>query len=321
MKVLVVEDNPASLELAEHLLEDAGFEVDTLSDGNGLVAHVLRTCPDVIVLDIQLPGADGLTLVAALREEPATARIPVIAFTAHAMKGDEARYLAAGCSSYLAWTNPWGLAFLPDGRMLVTERPGRMRIVGATAASRRPLAGVPEVHARGQGGLLDVVLGPELRRRPADRVLLRRADRAAARAPRWRVRGSTDGLRLDDVRRIFAQDEDPSGNHHWGSRLVFARDGTCSSPWATASTARATRRRSTAISARWCASSPTAACPPTTRSSGAADARPRSGPGAIATCRARRCIRSPASCGRTSTARRAATRSTARAPGATTAGR
>ena len=102
MKVLVVEDNPASLELAEHLLEDAGFEVDTLSDGNGLVAHVLRTCPDVIVLDIQLPGADGLTLVAALREEPATARIPVIAVTAHAMKGDEARYLAAGCSSYLA---------------------------------------------------------------------------------------------------------------------------------------------------------------------------------------------------------------------------
>lgn len=102
MKVLVVDDNPASLELAAYLLEDAGFAVDTRPDGQGLVAHAARTRPDVIVLDIQLPGMDGLDLTARLAGDAGTADIPVIAFTAHAMKGDEARYLAAGCTAYIA---------------------------------------------------------------------------------------------------------------------------------------------------------------------------------------------------------------------------
>lgn len=101
MRVLVVDDNTASLELAAFLLEDAGFDVDTRQDGQGLVAHAARTRPDVVVLDIQLPGIDGLALTAGLAGNPATADIPVIAFTAHAMKGDEARYLAAGCTAYI----------------------------------------------------------------------------------------------------------------------------------------------------------------------------------------------------------------------------
>ena len=99
---LVVDDNPASLELAGFLLEDAGFEVRTLPDGRGLVAWAAQHRPDVIVLDIRLPGLDGMALKAALAAQPATAAIPVIAFTAHAMKGDEARYLAAGFSAYVA---------------------------------------------------------------------------------------------------------------------------------------------------------------------------------------------------------------------------
>lgn len=102
LRVLVVDDSPTSLELAGFLLEDAGYDVETMQDGHRLVAHAARTRPDVIVLDIQLPDIDGLTLKAALADDPATADIPVIAFTAHAMKGDEARYLAAGCTAYIA---------------------------------------------------------------------------------------------------------------------------------------------------------------------------------------------------------------------------
>ena len=121
--------------------------------------------------------------------------------------------------------SPWALAFLPDGRLLVTERPGRMRIVDAQGRVSEPVTGVPEVHARGQGGLLDVVLGPDFAR---DRLIVFSYAEPTARGARTavaRARLDADGLRLDDVRRIFAQDEDPSGNHHWGSRLVFGRDG------------------------------------------------------------------------------------------------
>ena len=121
--------------------------------------------------------------------------------------------------------SPWALAFLPDGRLLVTERPGRMRIIDTDGRVSEPVAGVPAVHARGQGGLLDVVIGPDFAR---DRVVVFSYAEPTTRGARTavaRARLDADGLRLDDVRRIFAQDEDPSGNHHWGSRLVFGRDG------------------------------------------------------------------------------------------------
>ena len=121
--------------------------------------------------------------------------------------------------------SPWALAFLPDGRLLVTERPGRMRIVDTDGRVSEPVAGVPAVHARGQGGLLDVVLGADFAR---DRVVVFAYAEPTARGARTavaRARLDVDGLRLEGVQRIFAQDEDPSGNHHWGSRLVFARDG------------------------------------------------------------------------------------------------
>jgi aldose sugar dehydrogenase len=121
---------------------------------------------------------------------------------------------------------PWGLAFLPDGQMLVTERPGRMRIVALDGELSAPLGGVPPVHAQGQGGLLDVVLGPDFER--DQRIFFSYAqptNRGACTAVASAVL-DTEGLGLNDVQVVFAQNEDPGGRHHWGSRLVFARDGS-----------------------------------------------------------------------------------------------
>jgi len=120
---------------------------------------------------------------------------------------------------------PWALAFLPDGRLLVTERPGRMRLVERDGSLSAPIAGVPQVHARGQGGLLDVALSPDF---ATDRTIVFSFAEPTAEGARTavaRARLDIEGLRLDDVKLIFAQNEDPSGGHHWGSRLVFDRAG------------------------------------------------------------------------------------------------
>ncbi len=122
--------------------------------------------------------------------------------------------------------SPWGLAFLPDGRMLVTERPGTMRIVSASGALSEPLAGVPAVHAQGQGGLLDVVLGPDFGN--DRRIYFSSAEptRRGARTAIARAVLDADALKLEQVEIIFTQSEDPSGRHHFGSRLAFAPDGS-----------------------------------------------------------------------------------------------
>ena len=121
--------------------------------------------------------------------------------------------------------HPWALAFLPDGRMLVTERPGRLRIVGRDGRVSEPLAGVPQVLARGQGGLLDVALDPRF----ADNrlVYLSYAEPGAGGAAGTAVaRGRLGEGRLEDVRVIYQQQPKVRGAAHFGSRLVFARDGT-----------------------------------------------------------------------------------------------
>ena len=101
-KVLVVEDNPANLTLATFLLESARHSVLTARDAETGIALAGAEQPDLILMDIQLPGMDGLRATALLKGDAATHDIPVIALTALAMKGDEERIRAAGCDGYIA---------------------------------------------------------------------------------------------------------------------------------------------------------------------------------------------------------------------------
>jgi glucose/arabinose dehydrogenase len=125
--------------------------------------------------------------------------------------------------------HPWSLAFLPDGRLLVTERPGRMRVVAKDGKLSAPLAGLPKVAADGQGGLLDVVLAPDFS--ATSRIFFSFAE------PRdWFKNGTSvaraklvlegDGGRLEDVTVIFRQEPAIRSPYHFGSRLVFAPDGS-----------------------------------------------------------------------------------------------
>jgi CheY-like chemotaxis protein len=102
VRVLVVDDNAINLELAKFALELEGFEVTTVLDAVGFEAALAVQTPDVVLMDIQLPGTDGLTLTRRLKADLATASIPVIAVTAYAMKGDEQRMTDAGCDGYIS---------------------------------------------------------------------------------------------------------------------------------------------------------------------------------------------------------------------------
>ncbi len=121
--------------------------------------------------------------------------------------------------------HPWGLAFLPDGRMLVTERPGRLRIVSADGRLSPALSGVPSVAARQQGGLLDVVIAPDFA--VSRLVYLSFAEARAGGSGTSVARGRLNaaGTALEDVNIIFRQMPGFSGGLHFGSRLVFDRTG------------------------------------------------------------------------------------------------
>jgi glucose/arabinose dehydrogenase len=121
--------------------------------------------------------------------------------------------------------HPWALAFLPDGRILVTERPGRLRIVGRDGSLSAPLAGVPAVAAAGQGGLLDVALDPRF---AENRLVYLSFSEAGENATAGTAvaRGRLGDGRLEDVQVIYRQEPKVQGSGHFGSRLVFRRDGT-----------------------------------------------------------------------------------------------
>jgi len=120
--------------------------------------------------------------------------------------------------------HPWGLEFLPDKRLLVTERPGRLRLVGADGRVSAPLTGVPEVYASGQGGLLDVAVSPTFAK---DRlVYLSFAEAGEGGAGTAVARGRLGERGLEDTRVIWRQQPKVGGANHWGSRIVFHRDGT-----------------------------------------------------------------------------------------------
>jgi two-component system cell cycle response regulator DivK len=101
-KILIVENNPANMKLAVFLLESAGHMVLSAVDAEAGLTLARDQQPDLILMDIQLPGMDGLEATTLLKQADATRRIPVIALTALAMKGDEERIRAAGCDAYIA---------------------------------------------------------------------------------------------------------------------------------------------------------------------------------------------------------------------------
>lgn len=121
--------------------------------------------------------------------------------------------------------NPWGLAFLPDGRMLVTERPGRLRIVSASGEKSRPITGVPNVVARGQGGLLDVALDPNFAQNRQIYLSYAEPRAGGSGTSVAKARLSANGAALEGLSVIFRQNPAVNSNMHFGSRLVFDRTG------------------------------------------------------------------------------------------------
>ena len=124
--------------------------------------------------------------------------------------------------------NPWGLTFLPDGRALVTERPGRLRIIGKDNKLSDPVGGVPEVAAVGQGGLLDVAISPDFAKDNLVYVSFaepRGASGSSTSVARGKLVEKDGKAALEDVKVIFRQEPARLGGFHFGSRLVFARDG------------------------------------------------------------------------------------------------
>ncbi|NRF67563.1 response regulator [Aquincola sp. S2] len=100
--VLVVDDQPLNLELARLVLEGGGFEVGTAPDGEAARRSIAERRPDLVLMDIQMPGIDGLTLTIELKQAPATRDLVIVAFTAYAVPGDEQRFLDAGFDGYLS---------------------------------------------------------------------------------------------------------------------------------------------------------------------------------------------------------------------------
>lgn len=122
--------------------------------------------------------------------------------------------------------NPWGMAFLPDGRMIVTEREGDVRLVTMDGEKSRPLEGVPKAYVGGQGGLLDVALDPNFAENNLLYISFSEPGPGGAGTAVLRALLDIDRHSLSDGKIIFRQEPKTGGGRHFGSRLVFAPDGT-----------------------------------------------------------------------------------------------
>lgn len=120
-------------------------------------------------------------------------------------------------------SHPWGLAFLPDGRLLVSERPGRLRLVSQQGELSDPLEGLPELYAQGQGGLLDLALAPDFQ--SSQMVYFSFSEPGEGGASTAVGRGRLEDDRLAGVEVIFRQEPKVDGENHFGGRLVFTGDG------------------------------------------------------------------------------------------------
>ena len=165
--------------------------------------------------------ASALAIAFALIASPASAQI-----TGAPAATSKQKYKVTTFASGLV--HPWGMAFLPDGQVVVTERPGRVRIVGKDGRLSDPVRGVPPVVAGGQGGLLDVAIDPNF---ASNRLVYlsysepRGSGTNATSVARGKLVTDGGAPRLDDVKVIFRQMPAASGSAHFGSRLAFARDG------------------------------------------------------------------------------------------------
>jgi CheY-like chemotaxis protein len=101
-RVLVVDDNLMNIELATFVLRDRGIAVDVAMDANQAVDQITAFEPNLILMDIQLPGMDGLELMRRLKASPQTTHVTVVAFTAYAMNGDQTRMQEVGCDGYIS---------------------------------------------------------------------------------------------------------------------------------------------------------------------------------------------------------------------------
>ena len=111
-RILIVDDNATNLKLVAYLMRAHSYDVDTALDAELALDAIRANRPDVILMDIQLPGIDGLELTRILKADPQTRNIIIIAVTAYAMKGDQDKALAAGCDDYI--TKPIDTRALPD---------------------------------------------------------------------------------------------------------------------------------------------------------------------------------------------------------------
>lgn len=165
-------------------------------------------------------------------------RIPVAAFAALALfspasavqtdapKAPQSKVIIETVAEGLV--HPWALKFLPDGRMLITERPGRMRLVSQSGQLSEPIQGVPKVLSEGQGGLLDVTPASDF---DSSRIIYfsysepREGGRNGTAVARARLAEGGGRARLEELRVIFRQIPPFASNVHFGSRIVIARDG------------------------------------------------------------------------------------------------
>src|SRR5687768_14899821 len=172
-----------------------------------LAVTVLAAAPAV---DAQLAGQ------AAGRARPATPEAAVHTSGRHAFR---VVTVAEGLD------HPWSMAWLPNGDMLVTERAGRLRIVRDGRLLAEPVAGVPRVRARGQGGLLDVLLHPQFASNRLVYLSFAKPSADDSQATTAVVRGRLENDRLADVQEIFEAKAWASGNVHFAGRMAFDREG------------------------------------------------------------------------------------------------
>ncbi|MBL6614490.1 MAG: PQQ-dependent sugar dehydrogenase, partial [Reyranella sp.] len=146
---------------------------------------------------------------------------PAIARAQEILKSSKANYRLVTLSRDLE--QPWSIAFLPDGRILITERPGRLRVFANGRLERAPLGGIPKVYARGQGGLLDVCLHPNFAQNRT--LYLSYSGEGSGGAATTVARAELGDGALRGTRTIYEALPRTSGGLHFGSRIAFDRAG------------------------------------------------------------------------------------------------